>query len=199
MPVWGMLTTTGTSLVLASRMWNEAIFNSLPSDRIETLHGVVESMGALLLAMAHAGMHAALTPHIHVTDVRAAAADDEGVHQGIHIMPAQRRRILLNHDQVRKAARLEGAAGMAQRHGAAAAGRRPERRAEAGACGEARAALLPQPLAVFQETQFLDGVDAAVAVRTDGDASTNRHEIVRGEESIAEVGLCDGAEYHRGA
>src|ERR1700744_2998645 len=128
MPVWGMLTTTGTSTVLASRMWNEVIF-ILCSYLVETLHGVVEGTGALVLSMAYAGMHASLASHIHVTDVRTAAADDERVHQGIHVMPTQGRRIALHHHQVREAAWRDGAVGMPQGHGPATAGCGPQRHA----------------------------------------------------------------------
>src|SRR5579872_1591186 len=102
MPVWGMLTTTGTSAVLASRMWNEAI-SILSSDLVETPHGVVEGSGAILLPVAHTGMHPSLAPHIHVADVCAAAADDQGVHQCIHVVPAQGRGLVLHHHQIREA------------------------------------------------------------------------------------------------
>src|SRR6185312_2526000 len=197
MPVWGMLTTTGTSLVLASRIWNEVIFIGY-SDGVQPSHSLVEGMRALLLSMADARTHAARASHIYVADVGAAAADDERIHQGIHVMAAQSRGFVLHYHQVGEMPHLEGAADVPERLRAAATGELPERHTETGRSSEASAAFLAQTLSIFQEPQLLDSVDATVAVGTNGDASTCGHELVGGEQAVPQISLGDGADYHAG-
>src|SRR6185503_9119994 len=94
MPVWGMLTTMGTSVVLASRTWKEAIFMSVVfSYRVQFQDCVGECAGALLRSMAHPFPDAPLSTHIHIADVGATAAYNQGIHERIRIMPAQGRRV----------------------------------------------------------------------------------------------------------
>src|SRR5215472_9081903 len=189
-----MLTSTGTSAAEGSRSSQGPIF--MASDRVEAHDGVGELLRALLGPMGAAAVYPELATHVDVGDVGAAAADDERVHERVGVVAAQGRGIPIQYHEVGPLPGCERAHRLPKSLGAAAAGGLPERDADAIGGGEARALLHAQALAVFQETQFLHGVDAAVAVGAYGNAPARRRELVGGEQAIAEVGLGDGAEHH---
>ncbi len=142
-----------------------------------------------------AGVDDALPADIHIRDVRTAAVDDERVQRGIDAVPGQCIGALVNDHDVRECSRRDRAERHAQRIAARRRGVRVKRCAKTVRIRKTRTAFEAKPLTVFQQSQFLEGIDAAVAVGTDGKIAAPFTKLHGVEQAIAEVGLGDRADH----